>query len=517
MKAKTTILFLLASIPAYCGGTYTVYNFANTLGSIDVKEYRNGVYWGTPVAWQNIPLGESRDNTSTAGDGVAITVREANSVYLGEPLAGYVTPRNGVFVIFGTNQCVTVNKILAITNTTMAKKMYVVKRDGEFSESGGLYGMDTPVPLGNVYSRTIALTVCSNGTVSPTWEIYLKDYYATVIGDTIVQTNSEKKIVSGEGGNSITNMANGNPGGNITNTLVNWYSQTNSLVNFSGTSSTAARDDTLKAGFNVIAQKLDTIAVNQSLNSGSGSSGGTDNSDVVDVIGNFRDANTNLLGDINEILGRTNLSFGTGSGTNSDTAAGIAGGIIGGIQDSADAVIGDLGSAPSILGGGASSIFTFSLAGNTINLDPEVRFPGASGFFKAGIMMLAGMALARYLVDLYLQTATVYATSQTGGVPAIGPWGTVGLAVVIVVATAIVTAWVGVFALLFSYGLDNLIGVNGYAASFSTSNAGALYLINLFLPVGFLMSCAWTRIIAPFVVTKAIIATASLQRFLIGK
>jgi len=102
-------------------------------------------------------------------------------------------------------------------------------------------------------------------------------------------------------------------------------------------------------------------------------------------------------------------------------------------------------------------------------------------------------------------------------VPALGPWGAIGLPMALVVATAIVALWVLVFTTLFTVGLDYLSTVNGTVSGFATSNGTALYLINLFFPVSFLMSAAWTRMVAPFAVTKLVIMTASAQRFMLGK
>lgn len=518
LSGMFALVLMLATMPAF-GINYTIWNL--TTSTRTFNEYRNGVNQGAFTGGINVLPGEARNVTSTATAGTVVTCVDGNAIYPVYPTAGFVSPAEGTFICFGTNQCSSISKILSATKTTTGRGIAVLKRDGVYNDSMSVYGIDTPITNGNTASWTVSITVCTNSTVSPNWEISFREYYANVTTSsngvvTVTQTNRDTAVAST--GSSLTNNTGSSPSGSYTNTPILWSGQTNSLINFAGTSATAAKDDTLKAGFNVLGQKLNEIIQNQTLNSASGGTGsGGNNDDVVSAIGNFHDDNTNILGNILGILGRTNLAYGTGSGTNATTAAGEASGIISSIQGSNDGLVSDLGSAPSILGGGSSSVFTMSFFGYTLNLDPEVRFPGAAGFFKTGFQFLVWVWLAKYLIGLYLETAKTYATAQTGGLPAIGPWGSGGLIIVAIVAAAIVTAWVAVFALVFSAGLDAIVGMAGFGSGFATTNNGALYLINLFFPVAFIMSCAWTRIIAPLVVTKAIIATASMQRFLLGK
>jgi len=237
---------------------------------------------------------------------------------------------------------------------------------------------------------------------------------------------------------------------------------------------------------------------------------------ALDAIEAFHRDNTNLLSEILGRFGATNFTA-SGSGTNLTDAQSAATDQMGTVDGTAAGVLSDLGSPPTLLGGGSADVLTFEFFGETLNLDPEVRFPGAATFFKSGMMLLVSLWLGRYLVDLYLKTAAIYASSETGGVPAIGPWGSVGLAMAVVVAVAVVGAWVLVFTAIFTYGLEYLSTVNGTVSGFSTSNAGALYLINLFFPVAFIISAAWTRMVAPFSVAKIVVMTASAQRFLLGK
>jgi len=292
---------------------------------------------------------------------------------------------------------------------------------------------------------------------------------------------------------------------------------TNQVITFTGTND--SRD-----GFSALYDAVTKAAAENNTGlksikdalSALGTIGGSGTNSDAAAIEAFHRDNTNLLSQINAKLGGTNFNP-AASGTNGTSAMDSATAIMGATDTEAQGHLTALGSAPEVLGGGSPTELSFEFYGQTLNLDPEVRFPGAAAFFKSGIMLLVALWLGRYLVDLYMKTAEIYATSETGGVPAIGPWGAAGLPVAVAVATAVVGLWVLVFAALFSNGFEYLSTVNGTVSGFATSNSTALYLINLFFPVAFMLSAAWTRIIAPFAVTKVIIMTASAQRFLLGK
>lgn len=244
---------------------------------------------------------------------------------------------------------------------------------------------------------------------------------------------------------------------------------------------------------------------------------------VTGAIRAFHYDNTNLLGAI--LRGQTN-SANTNTvsipslATNVTEARAAAEALTDGITSSADDALDSLGStAPSIGSSGSPTVFTLAIAGQTLNLDPEVRFPGIGTIFQGGIMLIVSLALGRYLANLYKDTAAVYASSQTGGSPDLNILGVnaAGPVVGLACAAVIVALWVTVFALLFTLVLDHLLAVRGNADGWTTGNAGADYLINYFFPLSFLMASAWTRIVAPIAVTKLVVVTNSIQRFLIAK
>lgn len=422
------------------------------------------------------------------------------------------------FFYMGTNECVFFDKTINITNFSPNPRRAVMVING-------VRGSGQTIAPGAWFPFTFEdMGVCTNGNFDSFSVQWLDTLPQVDIADgnlSFTLTNRGTTIFTNGGLTALyTNTEGYGDGSPITGrNPVPWQNQTNSVINFSGTSTTAAKDDTLKAGFNGLMSKLDALGDKIDLNTGATlqGSGGTNEDGVASAINRFHTDNTNLLGQINGILGRGTNYTGAGSGTNGTDAMSQAMGIMGTVDGTAQGVLDDLGEAPSILSGGSSAGLTFTFAGQEMNLDPEVRFPGAATFFKSGIMLLVTLWLGRYLVDLYLRTAQVYASSQTGGVPAVGPWGSVGLGISLLVAIAVVTLWAVVFTGLFTYGLNHLSTVSDTVAGFTTSNATALYLINLFFPISFLLTAAWTRLVAPFAVTKIIILTASAQRFLLGK
>lgn len=243
--------------------------------------------------------------------------------------------------------------------------------------------------------------------------------------------------------------------------------------------------------------------------------GGSTNSDAAAIQAFHTDA-TNLLSEINNSLQYTNNL--AASSTNASDATSAANSIISDMQSEGDAAIAELGSAPTgFLSGGSPEVFTMDFMGTELNLDPAVRFPGSGEFSKALISFLALLGLGRYLADLYLKASIAYSGAETGGIPAVGPWGSAGVAISFISAAAIVTLWIVVFTAIFGYAAAQFTEIASSAAGVSLSNNGTLYLINYFIPVSLLLSCAWTRIIAPFAVAKVVVAAASASRFIMAK
>jgi len=531
MKKLITFLSLLALLifPKTTNAGYVlVFNGGNTTAQFFVERTGAAPGSGVPTSWSLIPPGNWCVTPYWIGDtadGNFYQVGRTGPEYC-HPLAPQAHPLTGnlYFYFYGTNECISVTKQLTARNDTATEQYVVPYLNGEPypDESYNMY-----LEPGQSWTRTYSINVCTNGSVDE-WEFRVAKNHVEVIendGGFTFTNITEQEVIGTLGG---TNGLNNNDfttnavTATYTNAgVVNWSNQTNGFINFSGSGSTNnARDETLRAGFNTLANQLqgigEKIDKNSAIHLESGTSSGGDTGGLEDAINDFHRNNTNLLSQINAKMSGTNF-MGAGSGTNLASAQAAASEQMSGVDGTAAGVLSDLGSAPSLLGGGSPDVLTFEFFGETLNLDPDVRFPGAATFFKSGMMLLVSLWLGRYLVDLYLKTAAIYTASQTGGVPAVGPWGSVGLAIAVVVSVAVVGLWVLVFTAIFTYGLDYLSTVNDTVSGFSTSNAGALYLINLFFPIAFIISAAWTRMVAPFSVAKIVVMTASAQRFLLGK
>lgn len=248
------------------------------------------------------------------------------------------------------------------------------------------------------------------------------------------------------------------------------------------------------------------------------------NTNVANAVRNFHIDNTNLLAAI--LNASTNqwtntIEIATES-TNEAAARAMAEGIMGTHQAEVQTALDGIGDeAPGVLSGSGSLevLENFEFVGFSLNLNPEAQFPGIGTFFQGGIMLVLSMTLGRYLANLYKETAATYAASQTGGSPDLNMFGfnAAGPIVGFTCATIIVTLWVAVFTLLFSFAMTHLVAIRGNVDGWTTGNHVADYLLLYFFPVPFMMACGWTRIIAPMAVTKLVVLTNSIQRFLMAK
>jgi len=520
MKIFKLLICLIFATTASNAQTHQRARLHNPQTSTSFRCYVNGIdagnwNYGSGIVGIGQTIGTASGQAIIGDVVTAVEIGTTNWCY---PLAGVSvsTAGGGILYHLGTNDCIFVDRTINYTNRSA-----VTRRAVQIVNGYNLGGQN--IPPGGWFPFTFTdMGICKNGDADEFgvyWEDEAPQVFQDEFGLTFTNTTTRTPIVEGDASSEL-------PSGQYTPTSPLAYSvQTNSFINFSGTSTNAANvahDSTLQSGFNTLAQQLDSIGKKIDLTTGAvlqngGGGEGGDVSGLETAINQFHTDNTNKLGGIGGILSMGTNYTGSGSGTNLTVAQASADDVMGSIDGQAAGVLSDLGSAPGLLGGGSADVLSFEAFGQTLNLDPDVRFPGAAAFFKSGIVLLVSLWLGRYLVDLYMKTAAIYASSETGGVPAIGPWGSVGLSIAVIVSLAVVGLWVLVFSAIFTYGLDYLSTVSDSVSGFSTSNAGALYLINLFFPITFMMSAAWTRMVAPFAVTKVIIMTASAQRFLLGK
>jgi len=493
------------------------------------KRWENGSYTGTPTEWSTIApgaIGWGLSAQTEITDRVQAQVANAPDDYA-YPLTG-VNGGGGLLIYFGTNECLTISKVYTFNNTSANKVQISLYKNDVAQELtvGGTRVTLWPVGQeGSSYSQSVDSQVCRTGIVDRVeWRI-VKNVLDIKTDDdgSVTFTNSitDENVYGSSTGTNNWGVG-GTPGSGITitNDPVTHTAYTNAALNFSGGDTTTARESTLRSGLSAIVAELKQLNTGMDQNTaatiqnggGGGGGGETDMTGVINAVENFHGDNTNLLTGILGALSGTNTL--AGGGTNS---GGEHLGLVDSLDNGNEDILTSLGTAPSILTGGDSSALTIAFFGTSLNLDPAVRFPGIGEFFKAGIMAVVSIMLGRYLSTLYFETAKVYATSQTGGLPAFGPWGSLGAIIAAAVPIIIVTAWVALFTAMFSYGISELNNVNSTVAAWTLANGTALYLINYFFPVSFILSAAWTRIIAPFAATKLIIVTSSMQRFLLGK
>lgn len=525
MKKAIFCLLLLSAISANAAATLRAYNFSNV--NVTFRVVRTGANpadYEPGSGWDNIiPGGMTLTTPTGAGNFYQVRTTSGGGAINTFPASPMAHGPDLFNIYFGTNECVEIDMLATLSNTTQAKRTGLIKINGTTVDQVTLWPVGQ---LGSTYSRTVTITVCSNGYMDKI-EYQYRDYRLSLTEENpldppvLTRTNLDETIV-GVGGTGYTNwFMTTNQTVSITNPITPWQNNSNSFINFNGTGTGAARDDTLKSGFNTLASQLDGIRREiefQTLaeTGSSGTNGSGDNSGVIDAVNAFHTDNTNLLGQINRNL--TNSPSISGTHTNLADAQSAADSIMGSATSSGDSLLDSIGTtAPGVLTGGDSSGLTISLVGFDLNLDPEHQFPGLAAFFKNGISLIALLILARYMVGEYKDAAKVYASSQTGGVPAVGPWGSVGLGIAIITPTIIVGLWVVIFATLFTIGLNQLGVLPDAATAFNSGNTTALYLINLFFPISLLMTCAWTRIYTPILITKLVIASHSVQRFLLGK
>jgi len=249
------------------------------------------------------------------------------------------------------------------------------------------------------------------------------------------------------------------------------------------------------------------------------------NTNQTAAIRNFHIDNTNLLA---QILFASTNGMGTngidipGPSTNEALARALAAGYLSTMDAEAGSTLDALNEGVPEFNQAAGSLAPLVIDMGpmigVLDLTPESRFPGIGAVVQAGIMMILTLSLGRFLVNLYRETAATFAASQSGGSPNLDVLGVnaAGPAVGLAVAAIIVTIWVAVFALLFTYITTHLVAAYGNVNGWTTGNAVADYLLVYFFPINFMLSCAWTRIVAPFAVTKLVVATNAIQRFLIA-
>ena len=253
---------------------------------------------------------------------------------------------------------------------------------------------------------------------------------------------------------------------------------------------------------------------------------------------------TNVLGQVqtnnqysailSNLVNGTNITLGTGSNL-------LGSGVTGQAQSLVDAL--GNGSWTNTDAGDASVLSIGFVGGTTLNLDPEVRFPGIGGLVKSLFGWAATFAFLFWFGTRYWAATQLLATAQTGGVPdleteALGFGGNIlGVVTALVIPFVLVGLWVTLFTGIFSivlgvtggsgyWGFNPFFGWTGFhsthvaAAGGSTTYAtgsGAMYLLNYFLPVPYILSLGWTQLVLYFTMAKVALVCAAASRALWGR
>jgi len=245
---------------------------------------------------------------------------------------------------------------------------------------------------------------------------------------------------------------------------------------------------------------------------------------VVSAVTKFHFDNTNLLGQINSKLGATNDAYAlSATMTNASGNVGIVQGLLGDANTAAEGAVDGFGGAPTGGAEGGSGSLTIPWIGGSLNLDPNVQFPGTTSTIFAMTSAFALFVFARRVGDMFFKVSQTFSTVRTGGVPnlpttILGTGGNfIGAALPPIIATVIIGAWVGVFTLFFSIAGSYISSFQALSTVMGGMSGTALYLVTSFFPVSLMVSLAWTYILLQFSMGKIVMVVAGVCRFLIGK
>lgn len=261
--------------------------------------------------------------------------------------------------------------------------------------------------------------------------------------------------------------------------------------------------------------------------SGLGTNSGGSDLGVSNSVRRFHVDATNQLGQLYALFDKAstnqNVAGALAASMSDGAQAGVAAdSALGSSLDGVESILSGLGSVPVVDEGTLGTGLQMEFFGETLDLDPEVQFPGAMGYVKALLTFVALLGFSLSMGQLFMEASKVYATAQTGGVPNLettflGTGGNLlGVSIAVLVPVALVAVWVAVFTLIASYFTSAILATVG-VGSLDNPSTVAAYLLSSVFPVNLMISLAVTRVSAHFLMGKAIIIAASASRFLIGK
>lgn len=509
----------LAMFP--CGnisaGQVTVYNGSgNNYQSF--ARYVNGAYQNSPTEWNYLSAGAR--GTITEADGNLIQARNTGlgAVYA-YPQAGVTVTANGnhLFVFFGTNSCVTFTNTITFQNNSPLRKFMIPYNNGTPAESRAFW-----IEPGATKIIAVDIVACTNGYFS-NWTF--EDYTSQIVQTP--STNGGYGFTTFNITNTWVNTGSGMSNASfptstvaLTNATALWSNQTNSFINFTGTGTGAARDDTLKAGFNVLAGQLRSIGnqmdtLTAATLQGSGGSGGSGTNDI-----NVSVTVTNVGGSnypayySDAWQGFTNMNTITNAATASATA------LRNGLEEATNG-FGITSGTP------VAPTYTINFMGNDVDFNPFTRWPVIGEVSKWAWGTCAIIVFMCWLgKTIQRDVVAEFSKMQTGGVPNMSMEGTIlgvggggnflGMAIAAIVPVIFVSMMVAGVLALVSWGLGH---VTSYFSSMDGSSLPGTfwYIADQLIPVALVVSLGIARVVGNFVVAAGIAAASSVVRFLPGK
>lgn len=251
------------------------------------------------------------------------------------------------------------------------------------------------------------------------------------------------------------------------------------------------------------------------------------------------DSGTNVV--VVDSYGKTNgwrgdytnsMSQATNAASASNLAAVVWGPVLAG-SSNALVLVGSESSMTNT-GTGDGSALQFEFMGAVRSIDPNDIFgAGILNLIRSLIGWGATIGFLFWFCQRHSELVRMAGTTQLGGVPdlvadVLGTGGNVlGALTALVVPLVYLGIWVFVFTELFALGL----GVTGsayfainpftqlgtYSGGQSAAAHGALYVLNLLLPLPYLLSLAWTRIVLWLTTSHFVSLCVATSRFLWGK
>lgn len=258
---------------------------------------------------------------------------------------------------------------------------------------------------------------------------------------------------------------------------------------------------------------------------GSGGTGGGSNISV-DLTGL-----TNALSSINYALTNhgTNISATLlESQTNATAAVAMTDPQMTDIKDATDDWLATMEEPPSFVGGSASpSEMLIEFMGVELNLDPEVRVPGAMGFIKKMLSLLAGLGYALLVSKLYYKSVQTMATAQYGHIPNVqttfaGFGGNIlGVGMQPIITIAFLVIWQVALMAVVSVVTNTPYWSFGESASTASAAVSGLppvtqYLLNNTIPLDLLIGLAIAAIVSYLTAAKTVMLAVAATRSLAG-